>query len=148
MSAKKKTNMKTTKLLALLLTVLMLFFAVACQSTPKADGIWENALYTEDTTLGEGEKTVTVKVTANEKTVVFTIKTNAELLGEALLTNGIIAGEEGPYGLMVMEANGMTADYDIDQTYWAFYQNGEYMMTGVDSTLISGGEVFEIVHSK
>ena len=138
----------TNKVLSLLLVFVMLFAFAACDSAPTAEGIWDDALYTEDTTLGEGAKTVTVKVTANEKTVTFTIKTDAEILGDALVAHGLIEGEESQYGLMVLKVNGMTADYDIDQTYWAFYQGGEYMMSGVDSTTITGGETFEIVHSK
>ena len=35
--------------------------------------------------------------------------------------------------------NGMTADYDKDGVYWAFYINGEYAMTGVDATNITDG---------
>ena len=69
-------------------------------------------------------------------------------MGDALVEHKLIEGEESQYGLMVLKVNGMTADYDIDQTYWAFYQNGEYMMSGVDSTAIVCGEYFEIVHSK
>ncbi len=30
--------------------------------------------------------------------------------------------------------NGMTADYDKDGVYWAFYINGVYAMTGIDAT--------------
>jgi hypothetical protein len=137
----------TNKLLTLALVFVMLFTFAAC-GAPKADGIWDNALYAEDTTLGEGAKTVTVKVTADEKTVTFTIKTDKDILGDALVEHKLIEGEESQYGLMVLKVNGMTADYDIDQTYWAFYQNGEYMMSGVDTTEIKGGEAFEIVHSK
>lgn len=35
--------------------------------------------------------------------------------------------------------NGMTADYDKDGVYWAFYIDGEYAMTGIDATNITGG---------
>ena len=35
-----------------------------------------------------------------------------------------------------------TADYDVDQTYWAFYVNGEYASTGVDSTKIEEGAAY------
>ena len=35
--------------------------------------------------------------------------------------------------------NGMTADYDKDGVYWAFYIAGEYAMTGVDATNITDG---------
>ena len=35
--------------------------------------------------------------------------------------------------------NGMTADYDKDGVYWAFYIDGEYAMTGVLATNITDG---------
>ena len=35
--------------------------------------------------------------------------------------------------------NGMTADYDKDGVYWAFYIDGEYDMIGVDATNITDG---------
>ena len=42
----------------------------------------------------------------------------------------------------------MLADYDVDQTYWGFYQNGEYMMTGVDTTEFADGDQYELVRTK
>ena len=38
--------------------------------------------------------------------------------------------------------HGITADYDTDQTYWAFYVNGEYAQTGVDSTNVTAGDTY------
>ena len=35
--------------------------------------------------------------------------------------------------------NGMTADYDKDGVYWAFYIDGEYAMTGIGATNITDG---------
>lgn len=45
--------------------------------------------------------------------------------------------------LYVKTVNGITADYDTDQTYWAFYVNGEYASTGVDSTPVNEGDTYE-----
>ena len=50
--------------------------------------------------------------------------------------------EEGDYGLYVKTVNGVTADYDVDQTYWAFYINGEYASTGVDATSVTAGDTY------
>ena len=63
-------------------------------------------------------------------------------MGDALTEIGMIAGEEGDYGLYVKTVNGVTADYDVDQTYWAFYINGEYASTGVDATPVSSGDIY------
>ena len=72
----------------------------------------------------------------------FDIATDKTTVGDALLELGLIAGEEGAYGLYVKQVNGITADYDVDQTYWAFYVNGEYGMTGVDATDIEAGATY------
>ena len=40
--------------------------------------------------------------------------------------------------------NGITADYDTDGVYWAFYVNGEYASTGVDSTPITQGDAYSL----
>ncbi len=71
------------------------------------------------------------------------IKSNAASVGEALIEEGLIAGEEGPYGLYVKEVCGITADYDTDKTYWSFYINGEYAMQGVEKTDITDGATYE-----
>lgn len=67
----------------------------------------------------------------------FVIETEEKTVGAALLKEGLIEGEEGPYGLYIKSVNGITADYDTDGTYWAFYINGEYAMSGVDTTEIT-----------
>ena len=51
-------------------------------------------------------------------------------------------------GFAVQTVNGITADWDKDQTYWAFYINGEYAMTGVDATEITEGDSYSFVLTK
>ncbi|MBR4282563.1 MAG: DUF4430 domain-containing protein [Clostridia bacterium] len=106
-------------------------------------------IYTADTELGQGSKTVYVNVTDNQnKTITFTIHTDKEFLGDALIDNGIIKGDEGQYGLYVTHVNGLEANYDTDKAYWGFFQNGEYMMSGVDTTKFSDGDSYELVYVK
>lgn len=69
----------------------------------------------------------------------FEVHTDKEIVGDALLEEGLIAGEEDRHGLYVKTVNGITADYDTDGTYWAFYIDGEYAMSGVDTTTIEEG---------
>ena len=73
------------------------------------------------------------------KAVTFTVHTDEETVGDALLKLHVVAGEASSYGLYVKTVNGMTADYDKDGVYWAFYIDGEYAMTGVDATNITDG---------
>lgn len=116
--------------------------------TESAADLWDSATYNSDAEFGEGDKTVEVEVRVEDKSVTFTIHTDADTLGDALLENGLIVGENGAYGLYVKTVNGMLADYDIDGSYWSFYENGEMMMTGVDGEFIFGGEHYEIIYAK
>lgn len=139
---------------SLVLVIFMIFSLASCELFASADSEetaktpWDSAVYKEDTELGAGSKTVEVQVVVNDNSVTFTIHTDAQTLGQALLELGIIEGEDSAYGLYIKKVNGITADYDIDGSYWGFYQNGEYAMSGVDSTNISGGEHFELVYTK
>ena len=72
----------------------------------------------------------------------FTIATDKTYVGEALIDEGLIEGEEGPYGLYVKTVNGQTLDYDTDGMYWSFYVDGEYGLTGVDMTEIVPGTTY------
>ncbi|MDD5953930.1 MAG: DUF4430 domain-containing protein [Firmicutes bacterium] len=38
--------------------------------------------------------------------------------------------------------NGITADWDTEKAYWAFYIDGEYAQTGVDATEITAGATY------
>ena len=98
---------------------------------------------TDVTVLGEGQTVFSFHVTdADGNETNFEIHTDKETVGDALLELDLIAGEDSEYGLYVKTVNGITADYDKDQTYWAFYVNGEYAQTGVDSTNVTAGDTY------
>lgn len=140
----QKTQMK--KLLSLILC-MVLIAAMALFVTGCSDKTDEAALtttvYESGSVIGEGDTSFTFTVSdidGNES--VFEVKTDRSTVGDALLDTGIIAGEDGEFGLYVKEVNGITADFDTDGTYWAFYINGEYAMTGVDTTEIDAGAAY------
>jgi hypothetical protein len=133
--------------ISLILAIVLVLSFVACNKVDAA-GLWENATYLNDTELGDGDKTLTVEVKVEEQSVVFTIHTDKKTVGDALIEHDLITGDEGAYGLYVKVVNGMTADYDIDQSYWAFYINGDIAMTGVDGTDITEGTAYQLVYTK
>ena len=141
-----KKFIKSTILL--LLSVLLVVSLVACGNTVKKEGLWESATYREDTELGEGAKTAIVEVKVEDEAVVFTIHTDKDTVGDALVEYELISGEEGAYGLYIKTVNGITADYDVDQSYWAFYIDGEYAMTGVDGTKIDESARYTLEYAK
>ena len=99
-----------------------------------------------ETETGEKAFSVTVVHKAGGETV-FSYKTEAEYLGAVLLEQGLIRGEEGPYGLMISEVDGETADWSVDQSYWALYIGTEYATTGVDTTPVVDGGVYRLVYT-
>ena len=120
------------KVLALILTLAMMLSLAACGAQQSSGGLWDGASYTEDTELGEGAKTLSVEVTAEDKTITFTIHTDAENLRGALEENGLVSGDESEYGLYVKSVNGIAADYDADEVRDAFdlaydYDLGEWV---------------------
>ena len=139
---------KTTKLFVVITVMLLIVAAFASCGNVDDPTIWDNATYKEDTTLGEGEKTLVVELKVLENLVTFTINTNADTVGAALLEQNLIAGDVGAYGLYVKTVNGITVDYDVDQRYWAFYIDGEYAMTGVDLMEIEEGRIYRIEYAK
>ena len=98
------------------------------------------------TVVGEGANTFYLTVKNVDNTVTkFQINTDAATVGEALLALELIAGDESEYGLYVTSVNGITADWDTEKAYWAFYIDGEYAQTGVDATEIVAGTTYELV---
>lgn len=97
----------------------------------------------EDHVLGTGDTEFSLTVADREGAETeFEIHTDKETVGEALQEVGLIEGEEGEFGLYVKTVNGITADYDQDGEYWAFYINDEYAQTGVDATPVTEGEQY------
>lgn len=129
------------RFLALFLSALMLLSLVGCGGN--AGQTAGNKVIEDGATIGEGEKSfVTEVVDADGNTVKFTVQTNEKTVGEALQKLGVIDGEEGDYGLYIKTVNGTTADFSKDNTYWAFYVDGEYAMTGADMTDVVDGTVY------
>lgn len=96
------------------------------------------------TEVGEGSTSFAFQVTfADGSRQDYTVKTDSTVVGEALQDAGLIAGEESEYGLYVKTVAGQTLDYDADGMYWAFYVNGEYATSGVDTTNIDAGSTYE-----
>lgn len=129
------------------LIVAMALFTTGCNdntgnSTPSGAETEAN-VQAESGQLGEGSTEFTFTVADKEgNETQFEIHTDKETVGEALLELGLIDGEEGEYGLYVKTVNGITADFDKDGVYWAFYVNGEYAQSGVDSTAITEGDSY------
>ena len=60
----------------------------------------------------------------------------------------LLLRKELPYGLYVKVVNGITAIYEEDGSYWAFYENDQYGLTGVDLTDIDPSVAYSFVQTK
>ena len=135
-------------LISIVLAAIMLLSFTACKNDTKtstdASTSDTSVAATEATVLGQGKTKFTFTVTDLEgKQTSFIINTDKKTVGDALIENELIAGEEGAYGLYVKTVNGVTVDYDKDGKYWAFYVGGELSPTGVDMTDITPLEHYE-----
>ena len=145
MTKVSQIRQKLSFVLCMVLIAAMALLTTGCNDNTSQESTQTTSITAETQVLGKGETKFTVTVVDKEGTEAsFEIHTDKEMVGEALQECGLLEGEEGPYGLYVKTVNGITADYDVDQTYWAFYINGEYALTGVDVTEITEGDTYAL----
>ena len=97
----------------------------------------------------QGAKTITVEVVHGDgSSKEFTYHTDSEYLGEVLLVEGLVAGDQGEFGLYILTVDGEDAIFEESGAYWALYQNGEMTTTGADTTPIQDGDSFQLVYTK
>lgn len=136
--------MKTTnRALSLLLIVLTIFSLTACYKH-KVDvtGLWEQATYTEDTTVGKGATTVEVEFVIENQSVTITLKTDKTTLGDALYEHSLIDNPS-----YFVTANGVTADWDANQAWWKVCKGGEMTSVGVSELTLANGDHYEIIYT-
>ena len=122
------------KTISMLLALAMLFTLAACGAKEEAPA--------EPVSF----KVIVTDLEGNESTYEYT--SNAPSVGEALVAEGLIEAHEGSFGLFIDAVNGIAADWDKDQTYWAFYINGEYAVTGIGETEITAGATYNLTLTK
>lgn len=88
-------------------------------------------------------KNIQITVVANENSQLYDIETDCKYLGDALLKEGIIKGEDGQYGLFITEVAGIKADSDNEE-WWCITKGGESIQLGISSIEISDGEKYEL----
>ena len=95
-----------------------------------------------------GSKAYTVAVVHKDGAEkIFEYRTDAEFLDDALLAEGLIAGEEGPYGLTVITVDGEDAVWDSDNAYWAIWIGEEMATTGISEIPVYDGSSFRLEYT-
>ena len=139
------------KIIALVLALVLALSLCACGAPAADEGLVDEGVtaVTDGATLGEGATMFTLVIKQLDgSSISATVNTDAETVGEALEALGVLVGEEGPYGIYIKEVNGVTAVYEEDGTYWAFYIDGEYAMTGADVTPVTAGAEYTFAVEK
>lgn len=136
--------MKTKKLLAILLTLVMVLSLMAAGCTPAAE---PNQTQGESTGESTGKaQTFTVEVTHKDGTVkTFTYPVSDKDLGTILVEQGVAVESDSP-GLY-NTIDGETADWSVDQSYWCFYVGDTMAMKGMNDTPVAAGDVFKLVYT-
>lgn len=78
----------------------------------------------------------------------FVVKTDKKNVADALAEVGLVSGEDSEYGLYIKVVNGITADYNVDGSYWSLLVNGEMSMVGASSVSVAEGLRVELKKTK
>lgn len=128
-----KKRAKLSLALLALLALVALFTSLYLSSRPAA---------------APGLKAVTVEVVHKDETTrAFHYETGKEYLGDLLLSEGLVKGDQGQFGLYILEVDGERADYDLDKAYWALFVGEDYATQGADVTPLQDGDEFRLVYT-
>ena len=95
-----------------------------------------------------GSKAITVTVVHSDGTEKeFSYKTDAEFLADVLLAEGLIAGEDGPYGLTLITADGEEVVWERDNAYWQIFVGEEAAVVGVSQVPVYDGSTYTLEYT-
>ena len=98
-----------------------------------------------------GSKAIIITVVNSAaKETDYALRTDAEYLDQAMKeAEGLtFSAYEGPYGMVITDVNGATADFNVDSAYWSVLVNGEYGNYGISQQPVHDGDVFTIAYTK
>ena len=93
---------------------------------------------------GTGFTVIVVHADKSEKT--FSYTTEETKLGAVLEAEGLISSEGADPG-MFHTVDGEKADWNENQSYWAFYVGDDYAMTGIYDTDIEDGATYKLEYT-
>ncbi len=131
-----------TSALALIFAIIFCFSAVACNDVD-ASGLWENATYLKETTIGNGKTEFNIIIEAGEQSLTLTVKTDKEMLGDALYELELINDPS-----FFDTLNGIKLDWDETKMYWALYIDESYANVGVSQIKVENGASYRFVCKK
>ena len=133
----------TTRALSLLILLALALSLTACfNKDVDITGLWEQATYTKDTTLGKGKTTVEVEFVIEDRSITITLKTDKTNLGEALYEHSLI--NDPTY---FDTANGIKADWNVNQSWWKVCKGGTMTSVGVGELTLNNGDHYEFIYT-
>lgn len=113
------------------------------QSGIQKTGIWQNATYVSDTTIGQGAKEIKIVISGENQSITLTVKTDKANLGEALYELNLINDDS-----FFDTLNGIKADWNVNESWWKFCNSeGTALNYGVSDAQINGGETYKFVYT-
>ncbi len=146
------TKKKLTVIVAVVVAIIAIILGfMACTSNPAPNSPADSQSLAASQTQSsspDAVKEYLFEVTHKDGTTTKkTVTTTETTLDKALLDAGLVAGDEGEYGLFVTEVDGETADYSTDGGWWKFLVNGEESSVGVSSTNVENGSTYSFVYT-
>ena len=134
------------RILSVLSALLALVLCLsACGAAGKHDsGATEGTDAQGNTITGCSFTVVVVHADDSEKKLSYTAEEGT--LGTFLEAEGLIDSEGADPG-MFHTVDGEKADWNENQSYWAFYIEGEYAMTGIYDTQITDGVTYKLEYT-
>ncbi len=147
----KKVLKRSSLLVVLIITMVLSVTGCNSKNDKKEPAVTTPAITTPATTNPAVMKSITVEV-VDDKGVskTYNVKSDAKFLFDAIkATEGLtLDGAVGDYGYYITAVNGITADFEKDKAYWAFYVNGEYGQKSIDTQAIADGDTFKLAYEK
>ena len=108
------------------------------------DSVEAQSVSTDDAQdIGQGSTVFRLEVTDDTDMVTaWNVHTDEATVGDALVAVGLIDNAE-----YFIEVNGIVADFDADEAWWAFFIDGEMAMEGVGTTNIEPDVTYSIVYT-
>ena len=116
-------------MLATILSLIMLFMVIYCHSQKQTNDEEKNIIVNVVLTDGSSKE--------------ISISTKERYLGKALISEKIIEGKMGTYGLFIEKVNGISAN-ENKKEWWCLAKSGEVVTSSVDMPPIYDGDTFEL----
>ena len=137
----KKIILAVAALIILVGLLAGIYFATA--GKPGDSGATTGTDAAGNTVTGCSFTVTVVHADKTEKTISYTAEGK---LGAFLEAEGLIDSQGADPG-MFHTVDGEKADWNENQSYWAFYLGEEYAMTGIYDTDITEGAVYKLVYT-